>query len=1132
MLLVGGYFSLKLYIYNKINKLLTEKIAFADLKLGILPPRLRLNNLKNVVIKDENLLSFKNISLEIPIQNPFADKLRANLFIHQPHVVLTDKILEKKKKGSSTNLPFELGRINIIDGELVFNGRKIHMDLLDFDLNSFTRSGRNMYKVTSPHLKVVFPLSGHEVKLEGQMNCEFRIQRTCYKISSFEWNTEKMRISLNGRVFKSGTIALGAALKGTPDKILYPILKSLRPQGYLELNARVQRRKKEPLFVDGDVGCNHFTIENEPFRNLTGTLKWNSRDKEIKGDLFFIGEGLRTHLTASSQNKKTRIHARNCGARLLTRVIKIDSYLPLGSVIRDVDVTIYKGIIKGGGLLDPSPETKPDTFNMSGEVTFNYNSHTKAVAFAGKNLKTEFGPVPFLDGESTPNEFTSFKLKGRALVRNMGKIDKYSDYYINLDFARWKLKGGNGYITLDVKRRGEKYDVESDIDIRNFTTSSQPVRMLKGHLSTRQSITDGRFRIEDPKIKGNAAVLVNNAGYHIDITDMEGEFGKILKILELDAKISGWGSGDVRVNQKSGDKTPLITGHFKADKINFYDYFFETVEGDLEYLNALSLENLTYIYNGGKGRTRFFIDYGNETYKLEGQIKGIDIERLNPEFHGKGDIAFKGEGAFDKDPIRFDYNSGDIRFYQDRTFTVNGDGKVFTNFSNFHIDAGGNIINAGSASPLTLSLKQVDGIYSGAFSLKLNNINLLIPWGNNIGSVVLDGRISGTGNGELSTEGRAVFSGRILAFPNFPHVLENFKGDVIFKDLNFTLRSLQGTIGGGSVTSNGYLNIEDNRLKDLSINFVGRDMVIYPMDRTSFTLNTNLYLKYMDTKLLLSGDMNVLSGLWRREVEEDINFNTDPSLSASGSKLLDRLEYDLKMVGKENLVLDNSLGKASGKFSLQLTGTRAFPILMGYIECREGKINFSEKQFDLIKAKLVFNNKFLIDPVVDVESESFIKNYRIKFNIKGRTSLLKPELQSSPPLPYRDILTLITLGELFERPTSTELSSRVDSGTTGLIASQLTAQIKKRTKKIFGNYMLKIDPNISNIAGASFEDSSRLIVGKEVAKNLLVVYATNFSSNRQQVLYLKFQLSPSVSLIGKLNEEKRLSLDLRFRKRN
>ena len=142
--------------------------------------------------------------------------------------------------------------------------------------------------------------------------------------------------------------------------------------------------------------------------------------------------------------------------------------------------------------------------------------------------------------------------------------------------------------------------------------------------------------------------------------------------------------------------------------------------------------------------------------------------------------------------------------------------------------------------------------------------------------------------------------------------------------------------------------------------------------------------------------------------------------------------------------------------------------------------------------------------------------------------MLKADLKSSPPLPTRDIFTLISVGELFRRPTASELINQVGPGAAGLIASELTEQIKKRTKKILGDYVLTIDPNISNITGPT--DTSRLIVGKEVLKDFLIVYATNFSTHRQEVVYIQYQLSPTISLIGMRNEEG-FSVDLRFRKR-
>ncbi|MCP5106215.1 MAG: hypothetical protein GY950_22705 [bacterium] len=1140
-----------------------------------MPPKIRLENLKNFDIKDENIVSFKKVGVEVPFLSLFSKVKKVNINLHNPVILLNEKILKKGKKKTSGKLPFEIDRINVIDGELIYNSSKMIVNLLKVNLNSFNRSGKSMYKLRSPHLKFVmrtsknvdllqFPDIDDEVvknnklfKIEGDMICEFRAQPTNWKISRFLWNTADSRITINGRVFKSGTLALNATFHGTPEKILYPILKNLRPLGYMEAKVHVKRKKKEPVFVEGEIGYNTFSLAGENFDNLRGTVKWNTGDRQLEVDTFFNDQTLQSRLKVIAKPGLTRLEGVNMYARRATRIVKIHGPVPVGGIIKQADVDLNKGIISGTVKLaslppdelsnapvngdfsgdEPGAETTPlkdsGLFNFDGEVTFRYNSKFKSVHFSTAGAKAEFGTVHFLEGYVDPTRETNLHIKAGAAINKMGQINKYTRYYIDLDLSQWNLRKGEGPLDLDVKKTGKKFFVESDMDIRNFTSNRQPIEFMKGHISTEGSITTGEFTITDKEVNGTAKLSAGKGFFTIDFKKVAGESRKVLNILGIDISLTRWMTGDFHLHKKSGESFPLVTGNFQAKRINFYDFYFDDVTGELEFKGHTTLKNLRYRYNDGKGSADIFIDYSKDIYSIEGEIKGVNINRLHPEFHGKGDIFFKGEGVIDHDPIKFNYNTGDLFFYEGRKFTANGTGEILTDFSGFRIDTQGNVVNAVSSSPFTFRLNQQKNIYSGSIHLKLNDINLLIPWGNNNGTMDLKAQIFDSGGEELSTEGHAEFEGRIFSFPNFPHALENFRGDVMFKDLSFTLRSLQGSLGGGKVRGSGYLDVKENRLEDLFISFTGKKMNVYAIDRTNFVMDADLSLKYMEGKLLISGQMNALSGIWKREIDEGVSFNTDPSLSPSGSKIMDMLEFDLKLTGNDNIRMENSFGSIMGKFDLRLTGNKNFPVLMGFIECRKGEINFSDRKFDLIKAKLVFNNKFTIDPLLNVESESFIKNYRIKFNIKGTASRLKPELQSSPPLPPRDILTLISLGELFQRPTSAELTSRVGTGTAGLIASGLTDQIKKRTKKIFGNYMLKIDPNISvsSIAGASFEKTSRLIVGKEVTRDLLVVYATNFSAKPMQVIYLQYQLSPSLSLVGMRNENSQFSLDLRFRKR-
>ena len=1173
--------------------------------MGIFPPKIKIEDLKNFNIKDENIVSFQKISAEVPFLSLFSKNRMVNLYVHKPTIILNEKIFKKGKKKASPKLPFKINRINIIDGELFFTSKKLTVNLLKFNLSSFTKSHKTVYRLTSPHLKIIFLLKRKEMKVEGHMETEFRPQRTCVKISRFFWNTEDLRISLNGRVFTNGTIALNVSAKGDPERILYPVIKNMRPLGYMESNTRIRRKKKETLKIDADFGYNNFTVQGEAFKNLRGTFKWNNLDKLIRVDTIFNDGPLDTHFQVRSRRRLTRIHMENISAKKVTKILKLNheppSWLhkwdisvkslirilkfnypewpgwlsaenksadelikelskfriaPLGGVVRRGDIEIRRGITTGTAVLEPEPVsgtgTLPkttETFYLRGDINYRYNSRTKSVNVFAKNMKTEFGTMNFLEVESDPSKKTKLKVRLKANVNGMGELNKYTKHYINVDLSPWKFGKGKGVITLDLKKIGKSFVVDSDLDIRNFTSSSEPIDSLTGHISTKDNLTIGTFSIMDKDLKGKMELSMGKDRFQIDFKDVVGKTQKILNILELDLSITGGMKGNFLVDKKYNEPLYRVKGDFQAKQVHFYNFVFDDVEGELDWeleqyisipfeniefkdvlSKKLQLKNFHFFYNGGKGDGDIFIDYAKEIYSLEGKIKGIDVSRIHPEFVGRGDIYFKGNGVFDYDPIEFNYNSKDLYFYKGRKFITKGTGEIFTDFSDFHMKTRGEVSNEISASPFTFQLKEEQGNYSGSFDLTLTDLNLLIPWGNNSGTMELEGQILDSGDGEVTTEGHAVFKGRFFSFPNFPHALENFQGDIIFKDLNFTLRSLQGTMGGGKVESSGYLDIKNNQLDDLFISFVGKKMNLYPIDRSSFTLNADLNLKYIDKKLLLSGQLDALSGIWKREVDEGVTFNTDPSLSSSGSKIMDMLEFDLKLMCIKDIQVDNSFVKATGKFDLRLTGNTDFPILMGVVEFREGEVYFSDKKFDLVRGKLVFNNKFMIDPLINFESESFLKNYRVKFTIRGTASRPKPELSSSPPLPPGDIMTLISVGELFERPTSAELSSRIGTVTTSLLASELTEAIRKRTRKIFGDFLLNIDPNISEIEGVS---KSRLIVGKEISKNFLIVVATNFTTQRQQqVVYLQYHLTPSLSLIGMKNEEGRYSLDLRFRKRH
>jgi hypothetical protein len=1105
----------------------------------LFPPSVNIRDIDEFVVKDKNIVSFKRVSAEIPLLSLFSKVREVNLSIHEPKVVLDASLLKGRKKKPGTKQAFKINKVNIIDGEVVFDSPKLFANLVKFNLVSFSRKDATIYRLTSPHLKITFPLSKKQVTIQGQMLCEFRELENSWRIGKFYWETEFMKVNVNGRLFKDGRIAINIYTQGSPLKFLDPILKKQSIHEFMYGNARLKKSKMGTVSLSGNFNFYAFTINGEPFRNLKGTVEWDKTTNRIRITTRFDSDDFLTTAFIEKNGKEISIDARNLPAAKFARAVDIFNVVPMAGLIKRGKVKINGRDFKGSAVLEQVPDhNNPLEFNAAGDVDFTYNSKTKRVTFFSPNLEAEFGKFRLLKGISTPKQKTKLTLQFKAAVDKAQFLDKYTRYYIRLPLDQWKLKGGNSSIDLDIKKVGSDFFIESDVHLKNFLSGSQRIDSMKGHISSAGDLTRGDFAIRDNQLTGQADFTLDKQDDNLEIrfNDIRGESHKVLTLLDIDLSLYGPMQGNFTYSDRDGMPFPLIKGKFTAPQVNFYDFILDNLKGDLEYSDAVSLKNLTYKYMNGSGKTDIYIHFDKRQFDIDGTIDAIDIHRLNDEFKGRGDLRFSGRGEFEKDPIKLSVRSGDIYFFKDRSFTLSGEGRVFTDFSRFRLESSGTVFYGTSRSPVSLRLNQEEGQFSGDFEANVSDINLLIPWGDNKGGLTLTGKISGRSGGQLGAEGHAYFKGKVLSFPNFPHVLEDFSGDMTFVDLNFNLRSLTGTMGGGAVQSSGYLTIKENSLDTLFLSLSGKNMTLYPMDRTSFNLDSDLTIKYIKErkKLLMSGTMDVHSGLWEREIDESVYFNTNPSLSTSGSNIMDMLEFELKLVGNKNIRVNNALAEANGKFNLRLTGSTDFPVLLGVIESREGKIIFPGKKFDLIKAKLSFNDKFHNDPQMKIESETFIKNYRIRFDIGGSASQSRVKLQSSPPLPTRDILSLISVGELFQRPTSTELSTQIGTGTTGLIASELTEAIKKRTKKIFGNYMLRFDPNISSITGSNFLYSSRIIVGKEVSKDFLIVYSTNISTRRlQMVYYIQYQISPTLSLIGMRNEEEdSFGIELRFRKRH
>lgn len=1121
----GAYYAAKYYIYHLIVSGSRVDIRFSDLRLSLFPLGLEIRDIKNFPIKNENLVSFSAVNVYLPPTSLFMKKKAISIEIEKPFFVLNDELLKSKTDDKAFGSAFIIKRVSIRHGELVYKGKDVQVQMLDFNLQSRIMTAGLSMRLDSPHLKVTIPVSGEAVTLEGNLTGEVRRQETSWRINQFVWQTREVLFNLNGRILKDGSYYFNSFAQGNPENILRPLLGELTIKGLAYVNAKIARNVKNKVQIKTDFTSPSFLIMGNSGSNLSGHLNWNSQSRSLDLEAAFDTPLARSSLRIGSKSGEINIAVRDIPAAYVSRLLEIEGDAPLAGIITNGALQINSEFLRGRAELDAGPSHSfSQPFVARGTIDFLREKKIKQTTFSGQRLQFNGGQLSIEGRIDSLAKTTAIKIDGD--LANMENMSAYSAYYLGIDLQPWKLSRGEGSFHLELDKRPGHKQIDSRFQITNFLANGQSIHSLQGEVRDTPLASRGTFTIAAADLDSKAELDIAAGKATIRFRDVAGEAQKIMKILGMDLDLRGRISGDFTYSSGRALPRPELFGSLTAPRLNFMGYALTQIKSIMRSnLQNITLSGLEFQYKGGQGHAEVSIDYGQNKFDLQGRIDGMDVARLHGEFSGRADLEIDGRGEFLKDPLALSYRFSKIHFYLDREFSVNGSAKILTNFSDFTLNTSGEVLNQDGVSPFSLDISRKASRYSGSFNLNLMDLNLLIPWKNNAGSMRLLGQIYSDSSGIINSRGVAIFSGRTLPLPNFSHSLDNFQGTITFVNKNFILQSLRGEMGGGTVEGNGRLVIGPSSLQSMTFNLQGKDLRLYPMDRVSCLVNPDLTLKYRQKKLLLSGTLVFQSVDWQREIDERLIFNTRSELSTAESKIQEMLQLDIEM-NSENILMSNSLGRVKGKFKLRLTGNANFPILSGTCEGSQGEIYFSDRSFNLLKAKLVFKNNFFIDPLIQVESEAFIQNYRIRFDIRGSASRAKPELVSSPPLPPQDILALVSLGEGFKRTGSAELSSQL--GSTAMVTTKLTEEIKKRADKLLGINLLRIDPILS---GQSELDTSRLTIGKTISKDLIVVYSTNLSTSRQEILYMQYQLSPAISLIAMRNEEGRYSLDLRLRTR-
>jgi len=363
--------------------------------------------------------------------------------------------------------------------------------------------------------------------------------------------------------------------------------------------------------------------------------------------------------------------------------------------------------------------------------------------------------------------------------------------------------------------------------------------------------------------------------------------------------------------------------------------------------------------------------------------------------------------------------------------------------------------------------------------------------------------------------------------------------------LRFTANQVQidtfdGLLGGGHVTASGGALLEGFTVARFVLNLHGQNVTVpFPEDFRS-TVDADIEIRGSQREQLVSGLVNLRRTEYTQDIElaDIINVRRE-SIEEGQVDLSSAVFSDLKVEGRNALVVRNNLADLVGSVSLSLDGPVRDPIIAGRITATSGTLNFRNDRYDITRALLDLPPSRNADPILNIQGESTIRGYRVIVSLTGPLSQPQAAVRSEPALPQEDVVSLITTGQLAGGDTSNSVLSQSGLGTaTSLLTDALiNAPASRATSKLFGLTRFEINPIIGR---SGTTPAARLTLGRRISKEVTVTYSTNVTSDPNQIVALEYRVSDRLSFLAQYEQgsTKRLSthsnvfnFEIRFRKR-
>ncbi len=306
----------------------------------------------------------------------------------------------------------------------------------------------------------------------------------------------------------------------------------------------------------------------------------------------------------------------------------------------------------------------------------------------------------------------------------------------------------------------------------------------------------------------------------------------------------------------------------------------------------------------------------------------------------------------------------------------------------------------------------------------------------------------------VSGEASVVLKSLRMAAAGMPP-MSNFTAKLIFHDDTVTLRDTRGEIGGGTFNVDGSVNVAKLEQPTFDLRLRSDKVLVLRDESITVRADADVTVRGPLKSATAAGTVFVTQSRFLKDVDilplslpgkpapHVRSVATPMRISFPKPPLRDwKFDIAIKTRERDSFLIRGNLAKGSSALDLRLGGTGLNPFLTGQVQIESFTAILPVSKLEVQRGTVTFSEDDPFQPQLDIQSESRIGKNTVYANITGSASAPRLDLESEPPLPQKDILSLLATGT-----TSGEIGSNASALATKVALLKVKSWYRKTFRK-------------------------------------------------------------------------------------